>query len=216
MLGVVVLCSNFLTGFDRNQYNELVSEQVAQCLNKLHNHTWAVFQLQNETELSPYAAQNYQTVKSAGFQKIDFYLHPRIDKDPRTQVDEAIEWLAKDGIVDNYTLFLDVQGSYNMYDSCVDNQWFISEVMDEITAKLGKERAGILSTKDQWNEITCQWNGMSDYKLWWTYIDASTTTYHWKDFGGWTESTVAAKQYTISSRYYCNDYINEDVYYATD
>ena len=43
MLGVVTLASDYFTGFDRNQYNGLVSEQVAWCLNKLHNHTWAVF-----------------------------------------------------------------------------------------------------------------------------------------------------------------------------
>lgn len=84
MFGVVVLCSDFLSGFDRNQYNGLVSEQLAQCLNKLHNYTWAVFQVQNETEFSPYAAQNYQTVKNAGFDKVDFYLHARVDKEPRT------------------------------------------------------------------------------------------------------------------------------------
>ena len=147
---------------------------------------------------------------------MDFYLHARIDKDPRVQVDEAIDMLQKGGVTDNFTLFLDVQGSYNMYSECVDNQWFIGEVLDEITLKLGKDRAGILTNKDQWEDITCGWNGASQYKLWWTYIDASTTTYHWTDFGGWTEATVAAKQYTISSYYYCNDYINEDILYDTD
>ena len=83
-------------------------------------------------------------------------------------------------------LYFDIQGSYNFYSSCADNQWFIGQVLDAASKLLGSDKVGVLTDKGLWTDTTCGWTGASAHKLWWTWIDTDASMINWSDFGGWT------------------------------
>ena len=75
-------------------------------------------------------------------------------------------------------VWLDIENHGLFYSGCGDNQWFVSEWLDEASKLMpqGRKGVGIYSNWNQWNDIMCGWTGASSYDLWYPHYD------NWESF----------------------------------
>ena len=195
-------------GLDLSWKHGTLSDDKITCLKNDYYREFALLEVYNQTDYNPYMLDNYKVIKNAGIERVEFWTFPRITEDPDSQVRAAVQYLKDNNIqVDGF--YFDIEGPQNFYTSCADNQWFIGALLDTASELLGESKVGILTDKDQWNAITCGWTGASAHKLWWTWIDTDASMLNWYDFGGWTQHSVARKQYGLMQTL-CGQLINSD------
>ena len=195
-------------GFDLSYYQGAVSQSSFSCL-KSNGYNFAIFQAQIGSTISSYAPSDYKNAKNAGIQYIDFYIFPTTAKDPRAQVRDTINYLQGQGVLSGNMVWLDIESHDLFYSSCSDNQWYIGEMLSEMSNILGKNRVGVYTNWTQWNDITCGWTGASSYQLWYPHYDNWASFGDFKNFGGWTSPNI--KQFTGTTNI-CSTSIDKDFY----
>ena len=101
--------------------------------------------------------------------------------------------MKNNGVINGNMVWLDIESNDLFYSSCSDNQWYIGEMLDEMTNLLGHAGVGVYTNWNQWNDITCGWTGASSYQLWYPHYDNWVSFDDFQAFGGWTKPNI--KQY---------------------
>ena len=207
MLGLLSLQTH---GFDLSYYQGDVSQDTMNCLSN-NGMNFAIFQAQIGSTVSPYAVTDYHRAKAAGINYVDFYVFPTMSKDPRYQARETISYLRDQGVLNGNMVWLDIENHDLFYASCGDNQWFVSEWLDEAANQMpnGRKGVGIYSNWVQWNDIMCGWTGASSYDLWYPHYDNWESFGDFQPFGGWYNPNI--KQYA-GDLYMCSTALDKNFY----
>lgn len=107
-------------GLDLSWKHGTVSEDKIMCLKDDYYRAFALLEVYNQTDYNPYLTDNYKIIKNAGIERVEFWVFPRINEDPVSQVRAAVDYL-KDHDIQIDGLYFDIEGPQNFYSSCVDN-----------------------------------------------------------------------------------------------